>query len=64
MTQDEEWIAALVARDQLMMLCFIGVAAFSLNWFVWPLPRAREVMTWIAIAVMITILAVRLVWRE
>jgi len=62
MTQEEEWIAALVARDQLMMLCFIGVAAFSLNWFVWP--RAREVMTWIAIAVMITILAVRIMWRE
>jgi len=61
MTQAEEWCAALAARDQLMALCFLGVVAFSLNWFVWP--RAREVMTWIAIAVMITILVIRLVWR-
>ena len=59
-----EWRAVLAARDQLMMVCFLSVAAFSLNWFVWPLPRAREVMTWIAIAVMIAILAVRLMWRE
>ena len=56
-----EWRAVLAARDQLMIVCFMGVAAFSLNWFVWP--RAREVMTWIAIAVMITILVIRLVWR-
>jgi hypothetical protein len=39
----------------------MGVAAFSLNWFVWP--HAREAMTWIAIAVMIVILTIRLVWR-
>jgi hypothetical protein len=57
----EEWRAVLAARDQLMALCFVGVAAFSLNWFVWT--RAREAMTWIAIAVMITVLTVRLVWR-
>jgi len=55
-----EWRAVLAARDQLMALCFLGVAAFSLNWFVWP--RAREVMTWIAIAVMIVTMTIRLVW--
>jgi len=55
-----EWRAVLAARDQLMIVCFMGVAAFSLNWFVWP--RAREVMTWIAIAVMIVSLTIRLMW--
>jgi len=55
-----EWRAVLAARDQLMALCFLGVAAFTLNWFVWP--RAREVMTWIAIAVMIVTMTIRLVW--
>jgi len=55
-----EWRAVLAARDQLMALCFLGVAAFSLNWFVWP--RAREVMTWIAIAVIIVTMTIRLVW--
>jgi len=55
-----EWRAVLAARDQLMMLCFWGVAAFSLNWFVWP--RAREVMTWIAIIIMIVALTIRIVW--
>jgi len=55
-----EWRAVLAARDQLIMLCFLGVAAFSLNWFVWP--RAREAMTWIAIAVMIVSLTIRIMW--
>ena len=55
-----EWRAVLAARDQLMMMCFLGVAAFSLNWFVWP--RAREVMMWIAIIIMIVALTIRIVW--
>jgi hypothetical protein len=55
-----EWRAVLAARDQLMAMCFLGVAAFSLNWFVWP--HAREMMTWIAIILMIVALTVRIAW--
>jgi hypothetical protein len=56
-----EWAAILRTHDQAILLMFVGVCAFALNWYAFGNnPAVQRVMAWIPLLSSVVIIALEI----
>lgn len=55
-----EWRAIIASYDQMIIILFLAVLGFSINWYAWP--KARWILAWLAIVVFISLFVANLIW--